>query len=107
MNLRCNKCHRAITGTTSHDGVCECGGLIEAVPNVVDLAAFLADRVARDARELAAYVHRTARASRRRFYRERTPRGRTEVRITTAQTVVKYEEDAVAPGRRGHSTDTT
>jgi len=47
---------RAITGTTSQDGVCECGGLIEAVPNVVDLAAFLADRVARDARELAAYV---------------------------------------------------
>jgi len=57
-SLRCNKCgHRAITGTTSHDGACECGGLVEAVPNVVDLAAFLADRVARDARELAAYVH--------------------------------------------------
>jgi len=69
-NLRCNKCHRAITGTSAHDGVCECGGLIEAVPNVVDLAAFLADRVARDARELAAYVHDGARGDTRGDYDE-------------------------------------
>jgi len=28
--MRCNRCHRAMKGTTAYDGACECGGLIEA-----------------------------------------------------------------------------
>ncbi len=72
-NLRCNKCHRAITSSSSLDGVRECGGLIEAVPNVVDLAAFLADRVARDARELAAHVRDGACGDTRGDYDEHQP----------------------------------
>ena len=30
MNLRCNRCHRPMRGTTAYDGACECNGLIEA-----------------------------------------------------------------------------
>jgi hypothetical protein len=29
---RCNRCHRAMKGSTAYDGACGCGGLIEAVP---------------------------------------------------------------------------
>jgi len=47
--------------------------VIEAVPNVVDLAAFLADRVARDARELAAYVRDGACGDTRGDYDEHQP----------------------------------
>jgi hypothetical protein len=32
VNFRCNKCHRPMLGSTSLDGACECGGLIEAAP---------------------------------------------------------------------------
>lgn len=32
MNMRCNKCHRPMKGSTSYDGACECGGLIELTP---------------------------------------------------------------------------
>ena len=28
--MRCNKCGRAMAGTTAYDGACACGGLIEA-----------------------------------------------------------------------------
>lgn len=31
--MRCNKCHRAMKGTTAYDGACFCGGLIEATPD--------------------------------------------------------------------------
>ena len=30
--FRCNKCHRAMNGTTAYDGACWCGGLIEVDP---------------------------------------------------------------------------
>lgn len=30
--MRCNRCHRPMSGTTAYDGACECGGLIEAAP---------------------------------------------------------------------------
>lgn len=32
MAMRCNRCHRPMAGTTSADGACACGGLIEAAP---------------------------------------------------------------------------
>lgn len=28
--MRCNRCHRPMLGTTAYDGACACGGLIEA-----------------------------------------------------------------------------
>lgn len=32
MDMRCNRCHRPMKGTTAYDGACECGGFIEATP---------------------------------------------------------------------------
>ena len=32
--LRCNRCHRPMKGTTGYDGACACGGLIETIPMI-------------------------------------------------------------------------
>ena len=44
--LRCNRCHRPMKGTTAYDGACGCGGLIEAAPASAPASPVDYDRVA-------------------------------------------------------------
>jgi len=37
MSFRCNKCHKVVRGTIDSDGICECGGTMHTLIEVVSV----------------------------------------------------------------------